>query len=208
MIRANRFARIALRIARATKSKTKKNQKPSNSCFLFFLGFFGVLRFSLLFRCVFPLLSRDFRASAKKTLDSFRGFPCFFFQKARVGGSGTAQRESFRAGYPATSRVKNSGQALETLEKTKHLGANIHDPNARTSMTPGGCKKLCEKKKIRADLSFLINSRKKSDVHSCSARNSSYYYSRAIGCPNFTGAWHFLRSFCWKTPMPIKFLVL
>ena len=27
------------------------------------------------------------------------------------------------------------------------------------------------------------------------------------GCANFMGAWHFLVSFCWKTPMPIKFLL-
>ena len=57
----------------------------------------------------------------------------------------TAQRESFRDGYPAdilgsfgrTSWVKNFGQALETLEK-KHLSADIHDLNARMSMTLGG----------------------------------------------------------------------
>ena len=54
----------------------------------------------------------------------------------------TAQRESFRAGYPAdvpgsfgrTSRFKNFRQVLETWEN-KHFGADIRDPNVQTSMT-------------------------------------------------------------------------
>ena len=37
---------------------------------------------------------------------------------------------------PWTSRGHSGGQALETLEN-KHAGADIHDPNTRTSMTPG-----------------------------------------------------------------------
>ena len=41
-------------------------------------------------------------------------------------------------------------------------------------------------------------------VHKISARNSG----AGNGCANFMGAWHFLGSFCWKTPMPIKFLLL
>ena len=59
----------------------------------------------------------------------------------------TAQRESFWAGYPAdvprsfvqTSGSKPSGRPSKPW-KSKHLGADIHDPNARTSMTPGGAK--------------------------------------------------------------------
>ena len=59
----------------------------------------------------------------------------------------TAQRECFRDGFPAdvpgsflrTSRGRKFGQALEKLEN-KNLGANIHDPNAQTSMTAGGAK--------------------------------------------------------------------
>ena len=39
----------------------------------------------------------------------------------------------------ATSQVKNVRQALD---KDKHLGADMHDANARTSMTSGGAKKL------------------------------------------------------------------
>ena len=33
--------------------------------------------------------------------------------------------------FVRTSRVKNFGQALETW-KNKHLGADIHDPNAQS----------------------------------------------------------------------------
>ena len=63
--------------------------------------------------------------------------------KAKASGTKTVQRESFRAGYPAdilgslvqTSRVKDFGHALETLEK-KAFGcghpsperADVHDP--------------------------------------------------------------------------------
>ena len=46
--------------------------------------------------------------------------------------------------------TKTFGQALETLEN-KHLGADIYDPNMRTSMTPGGRKQF---RAERADFSF------------------------------------------------------
>ena len=68
--------------------------------------------------------------------------------------SGTKrQPKKFRAGYPTdvlrsfarTSRVKNFGQALETLEN-KHWCADIDDTNARTSMTPGRCTKTSGRK--------------------------------------------------------------
>ena len=60
-------------------------------------------------------------------------------------GKKTAQRESFRAGHPAdvlgsfvrTSRVKNFGQALETLENN----ADIHDPNAWGRCQKTSCRK-------------------------------------------------------------------
>ena len=51
-------------------------------------------------------------------------------------------------GRPDVIRVdvpgQNFGQALEPL-KNKHLGADVHDPNAWTSMSPGGAKKLGRK---------------------------------------------------------------
>ena len=51
-------------------------------------------------------------------------------------------------GRPRIIRADVPGQkfrALKTLEN-KHFGADIHDPSARTSMTPGGCKKTSRKK--------------------------------------------------------------
>ena len=57
-------------------------------------------------------------------------------------------------GYPRwMSDGKNFGHALEILKKNKHFGADIHDPKARTSMTPGGFKKL-RSEKLRAEFSF------------------------------------------------------
>ena len=62
----------------------------------------------------------------------------------------TAQRESFQAGYPVedvlasfvwTSRRINFGRPSKPW-KSKHLGADVHEPNMRTSMTPGGSKEL------------------------------------------------------------------
>ena len=70
------------------------------------------------------------------------------------------QRESFWDGFPAgsfgrTSRVKNFRQALETLEKQEPECTDIHDPNARTSMTPGAANKP-RAQKLRADFLFPI----------------------------------------------------
>ena len=47
-------------------------------------------------------------------------------------------------------------------------------------------------------------SQKKPHVRTFSARNSS----AGNGCANLMGAWHFFGSFCRKTPVAIKFLVL
>ena len=55
--------------------------------------------------------------------------------------------------FVRASRVKNFGQALEFLKINKHFDANIHDPNARTSMTPRRAKKL-RAEKLRVDVSF------------------------------------------------------
>ena len=61
---------------------------PPILAFFDFLAFF-VCRFSLLFRCVFPFFSKDFRISAKrKTLAFFRGFPSFFPEKQGLEGQG------------------------------------------------------------------------------------------------------------------------
>ena len=62
----------------------------------------------------------------------------------RLKNEKSAQRGSFRAGYPADirgsfariSRPKTSARALKILEKNKHSGADIHDPKVRTSTTP------------------------------------------------------------------------
>ena len=62
-------------------------------------------------------------------------------------------------GRPGVIRADVPGQKVRAdprnLGKNKHVGADVHDPNARTSMTPGGCKKL-RAEKLRADLSFPI----------------------------------------------------
>ena len=53
-------------------------------------------------------------------------------------------------GCPWVFRADVPGQKLRAghrnLEKNKRLGADIHDPNAQTSMTPGGAEKLLAEK--------------------------------------------------------------
>ena len=58
-------------------------------------------------------------------------------------------------GYPGgRPGAKNFGQALKILEN-KHFGADIHDPKARTSMTPRAFFFfLIRSKKLRAEFSF------------------------------------------------------
>ena len=61
---------------------------PSKPCSFWFPCFLRFASF-LAFLCVFPFLSKDFRDSAERENPCFfRGFPCFFSKKARVGGSG------------------------------------------------------------------------------------------------------------------------
>ena len=73
---------------------------------------------------------------------------------------GSLQRDIFfGADIPRTSRghscglpgPKASGRPVQTLKKkTKHLGVDTYDPNARTSMTPGGAKKKLRAENFRA----------------------------------------------------------
>ena len=74
----------------------------------------------------------------------------------------TAQRESLRGGGADILRTsrghscgrpgsKTPGRPSEPW-KNKHLGADIHDPNARTSMTPGGAQKNFAQKLRANDL--------------------------------------------------------
>ena len=49
----------------------------------------------------------------------------------------------------------------------------------------------------------ILQKTKKPHVYNFSTRNSG----ARNGCANLLAAW-FFGSFCWKTPMPIKFLVL
>ena len=75
----------------------------------------------------------------------------------------SAQRGSFWAGYPADirgsfariSRPKTSVRVLELLGK-QALGADIHDPKARTSTAPTDLQKL-RSQKLWAEFSFLRN---------------------------------------------------
>ena len=59
-------------------------------------------------------------------------------------------------GHSCGPRSKTSGRPSKPWKK-KHLGADIHDPNTRTSMTPGGAKKASGRKlraKFRSPLSL------------------------------------------------------
>ena len=91
-------------------------------------------------------------------------FPCFLGSRLFVKNEKSAQRGSFRAGYPADirgsfariSRPKTSVRALKILEKNKHLGADIHDPKVRTSTTLRDFQKL-RSEKLWAEFSFPIS---------------------------------------------------
>ena len=69
----------------------------------------------------------------------------------------SAQRGSFRAGHPADIRGGYPDPKLRSGPskslKNKHLGADIHDPKARTSTTPRDLAKL-RPGKLWAELSF------------------------------------------------------
>ena len=102
MIRASRFARIALRIACATKAPTTTLRK----------------------------------------------------EKSAQGGSfGDGYPADIRGSFARISRPKTSVRALKILEKNKHLGADIHDPKARTSTTLRDFQKL-RSEKLWAEFSF------------------------------------------------------
>ena len=53
-------------------------------------------------------------------------------------------------GRPVVNRADFPGQKLRAgpRNKNRHLGADIHDPNPRTSMTPEGCNKNFGQKNI------------------------------------------------------------
>ena len=58
-------------------------------------------------------------------------------------------------GYPGgRPGAKTSVRPSNSL-KNEHFGADIHEPKARTSMTPGGLKEL-RSEKLRAEFSFPI----------------------------------------------------
>ena len=56
-------------------------------------------------------------------------------------------------GYPGGRPGAKASVRPSKSWKNKHFGADIHDPKARTSMTPGGLKKL-QSEKLRAEFSF------------------------------------------------------
>ena len=98
------------------------------------------------------LKGADIKSMVRKMRSKRLSLPLLRNEKA-------VQTESFRDEYPThvqasfvtwlvrTSWVKSFGQALETLEN-KHSAADIHDPNAGTSMTPGGCNKTSGRKTL------------------------------------------------------------
>ena len=70
----------------------------------------------------------------------------------------SAQRGSFRAGYPADirgsfARISRPNTSVRVLKKNKHLGADIHDPKARTSTTLRDFQEL-RSEKLWAEFSF------------------------------------------------------
>ena len=98
-------------------------------------------------------------------------FVCLF--RSLIKNKKSAQRGSFWDAYPADirgsfariSRPNTSVRALEMLEKNKHLGADIHDPKARTSMTPRDFQKL-RSEKLWAEIPFP---RKRKHTPPCSS---------------------------------------
>ena len=74
--------------------------------------------------------------------------PNFLLLAAEFQERKTAQRESFRDRYPADvpgSFVQKISGRPSKPWKNEHLGADIHDPNPRTSMTPAGAKHFGQK---------------------------------------------------------------
>ena len=60
-------------------------------------------------------------------------------------------------GYPGGHPGAKTSVKPSKSWKNKHFGADVHDPKARTSMTPGGFKKL-RSEKLRAEFSFPTES--------------------------------------------------
>ena len=56
-------------------------------------------------------------------------------------------------GYPGGRTGAKASIKPSKSWKNRHFGADVHDPKARTSMTPGGFKKL-RSEKLRAEFSF------------------------------------------------------
>ena len=78
----------------------------------------------------------------------------------KIRNEEAAQRVSLGAGYPRMSMRISRGRpgATDLVRpskswKNKHFGADVHDPKARTSTTPGGFKKL-RSEKLRAEVPF------------------------------------------------------
>ena len=74
---------------------------------------------------------------------------------SKIRNGKSAQRVSFGAGYPrrypgrypgGRPGAKTSVKPSKSWKKNKHFGADVHDPKARKSMTPGGFKKTSVRK--------------------------------------------------------------
>ena len=140
MIRANRFARIVLRIACATKVPVFGSGGSS--------------------------AKRVFCVSVQVNREGHFRFR-FRFLENGSGGSGSASRtknqpkeEVFGTDIPRTSGGHSRGYPGPKLRsgwskswKNKHFGADIHDPKARTSTTLRDFQKL-RSEKLWAEFSF------------------------------------------------------
>ena len=106
-------------------------------------------------------------------------------------GDKPAQRENFRDECAAdilSDRVKNFGQA-KTLKnlKNKHLGADIHEPNARTSMTRRGCKKNFRQTNFRLIFRFVAEPRAEKLCHKVISIGDRILYTTTAGGQNCYG---------------------
>ena len=75
----------------------------------------------------------------------------------RKGGD---SRTDVRGSFGRTSPVRTSVRPLNTW-KSEHLGAGIHHPSVRRSMTPGGGFKTIRSEQLRADFCPLVRTTKK-----------------------------------------------
>ena len=58
-------------------------------------------------------------------------------------------------GYPGRPGAKTSVKPSKS-RRNKHFGADVHDPKARTSMTPGACKKNFGRKNVGLNFRSLL----------------------------------------------------